>query len=215
MTALKERLKQLIATTGPISVSEYMAICLFDPTDGYYTTREPFGASGDFITSPEISQMFGELLGVWTYSAWIAAGKPVPFTFAEIGPGRGTLMIDMLRTIDRLDPGFIATARIALVEASPRLTEPTMWSGERWGDGNLVYARYNHALPPLAPSCLLGGSTDYDSPIVSSASSRHPGGVNLLLADGGVRFIKVTINPTPWRGMATIAGSETWGVGEY
>ena len=123
MTALKERLKQLIATTGPISVSEYMAMCLFDPTDGYYTTREPFGVSGDFITSPEISQMFGELLGVWTYSAWIAAGKPVPFTFAEIGPGRGTLMIDMLRTIDRLHPGFIATARIALVEASPRLTE--------------------------------------------------------------------------------------------
>lgn len=123
MTALKTRLKQLIAATGPISVAEFMATCLFDPQDGYYTTREPFGASGDFITAPEISQMFGELLGVWAYSAWIAAGKPIPFALVEIGPGRGTLMVDMLRTIDRLDPGFTAVSRIAMVEASPRLSE--------------------------------------------------------------------------------------------
>jgi SAM-dependent MidA family methyltransferase len=123
MTALKDRLKQLIATAGPITVAEYMAACLFDPDAGYYTTREPFGTAGDFTTAPEISQMFGELVGVWAYTAWVSAGKPVPFTFAEIGPGRGTLMVDMLRTIDKLDPKFIALARIALVEASPRLTD--------------------------------------------------------------------------------------------
>lgn len=123
MTALKERLKRQIALNGPISVAEYMAACLFDPQAGYYTTREPFGASGDFTTAPEISQMFGELLAVWAYSAWTQAGKPVPVTLLEIGPGRGTLMVDMLRTLDRLDPRFIALARIALLDASPRLVE--------------------------------------------------------------------------------------------
>ena len=121
MTALKERLARLIATAGPISVSDYMASCLFDPEAGYYTTREPFGAAGDFTTAPEISQMFGELVAVWAYSAWAALDRPMPMVLAEIGPGRGTLMADMLRTLDRLDTGFVTRARVALIEASPRL----------------------------------------------------------------------------------------------
>ena len=121
MTALKDRLRQLIATTGPISVADYMSACLFDPAAGYYTTRDPFGAAGDFTTAPEISQMFGELVAVWALSAWVAAGRPMPMVLAEIGPGRGTLMADMLRTLDRLDPGFVTRARIAMIEASPRL----------------------------------------------------------------------------------------------
>lgn len=123
MTALKERLKRLIAAAGPIGVADYMAACMLDPEAGYYTTRKPFGAEGDFVTAPEVSQMFGELVAVWAYSAWQAAGRPMPVTLAEIGPGRGTLMADMLRTLDRLDPGFVTRARIAMVEASPRLAE--------------------------------------------------------------------------------------------
>lgn len=123
MTALKDRLARLIAANGPISVSEYMAACLFDPQDGYYTAREPFGAEGDFTTAPEISQMFGELLAVWAWSAWTANGKPVPSVLAEIGPGRGTLMADMLRTLGHLDPSFVTLTRVAMIEASPRLTE--------------------------------------------------------------------------------------------
>ena len=121
MTALKERLARLIATAGPIPVCDYMAACLFDPEAGYYTTREPFGVAGDFTTAPEISQMFGELVAVWAYSAWAAMGRPMPMALAEIGPGRGTLMADMLRTLDRLDTGFVTRARVALIEASPRL----------------------------------------------------------------------------------------------
>lgn len=121
MTALKERLKRLIAATGPITVADYMAACLFDPDAGYYTTREPFGVEGDFVTAPEVSQMFGELVAVWVYAAWQALGRPMPVTLAEIGPGRGTLMADMLRTLDRLDPGFVSRAGIAMVETSPRL----------------------------------------------------------------------------------------------
>lgn len=123
MTRLKERIVELISALGPIPVSEYMALCLFDPRDGYYTTREPFGTSGDFVTAPEISQMFGELVAVWLYEAWAAIGKPMPVIVAEIGPGRGTLMKDMLRTLARLDRDFVASASFAMIETSPRLTE--------------------------------------------------------------------------------------------
>ena len=123
MTRLSDRIVDLIGAVGPIPVSEYMALCLFDPKDGYYTTREPFGAAGDFVTAPEISQMFGELVAVWLYQAWQGAGRPHPATFAEIGPGRGTLMKDMLRTWSRLDPVLAAGTSVAMIETSPRLAE--------------------------------------------------------------------------------------------
>ncbi len=121
MTPLGERLVRLIAASGPIGVGDYMAACLFDPQHGYYTTRQPFGREGDFITAPEISQMFGELVAVWLVQAWQASGMPLPATVAEIGPGRGTLMKDMVRTIRRLAPHLASRADFALVEASPRL----------------------------------------------------------------------------------------------
>ena len=121
MTALLARLKRLIAAGGPIPVSDYMALCLFDPVHGYYTNREPFGGKGDFTTAPEISQMFGEIVAAWLFAAWDASGRPANPVFAEIGPGRGTMMTDMLRTWMRLAPDF--AGRIALIEASPRLTE--------------------------------------------------------------------------------------------
>lgn len=122
MTRLGARIAAQITTAGPISVADYMAQCLFDPADGYYTTREPFGAEGDFTTAPEISQMFGELCAVWLYAAWQAVGAPERPVIAEIGPGRGTLMKDMLRTLARLDARFGAQARVFMIEASPRLT---------------------------------------------------------------------------------------------
>jgi SAM-dependent MidA family methyltransferase len=121
MTALKDRIVRRIEMEGPISVSDYMALCLFDPEHGYYTTRQPFGANGDFTTAPEISQMFGELLAVWIYSAWQQTGSSMPAIFAEIGPGRGTMMADMLRTLNQIDPQFCASAEIVMIEASPRL----------------------------------------------------------------------------------------------
>ena len=123
MSRLRQKIAKLIEANGPLPVADYMAICLFDPVDGYYTTREPFGAAGDFTTAPEISQIFGELIGVWVLSAWQAIGRPLPVTLAEIGPGRGTLMKDMLRTLDRLEPAFAQGATIAMVETSPHLTE--------------------------------------------------------------------------------------------
>jgi SAM-dependent MidA family methyltransferase len=121
MTPLGERLVRLIAASGPIGVGDFMAACLFDPQHGYYTTREPFGREGDFVTAPEVSQMFGELVAVRLLQAWQAAGNPLPATIAEIGPGRGTLMKDIVRTLRRLAPDLASAADFALVEASPRL----------------------------------------------------------------------------------------------
>ena len=123
MTPLRTRLVRLISAAGPLSVADYMAHCLFDPEHGYYTTREPFGAAGDFTTAPEISQMFGELIAVWMAGAWQAAGAPAPFVLAEIGPGRGTLMKDMLRALSHAAPRMLSAARIHLVETSPRLRD--------------------------------------------------------------------------------------------
>lgn len=98
-----------------------MELCLTHPQHGYYVTRDPLGASGDFTTAPEISQMFGELIGLWMVQQWQKQGSPAPFTLLEIGPGRGTLMADLLRAAGKIMPAFIAAARLHLCEASPVL----------------------------------------------------------------------------------------------
>lgn len=120
MTPLGREIAELIRSEGPMPVSRYMALCLGHPKHGYYITRDPFGAAGDFTTAPEISQIFGELIGLWTASAWLSLGAPAPFRLVELGPGRGTLMADMLRA-GRLVPGFREAARVHLVETSPVL----------------------------------------------------------------------------------------------
>ncbi|MEX0301842.1 MAG: class I SAM-dependent methyltransferase [Leisingera sp.] len=118
--SLAGHLAARIRADGPISVADYMAECLLHPQYGYYTTRDPLGAKGDFTTAPEITQMFGELLGLALAQAWIDQGSPSPFTLAELGPGRGTLMADLLRAT-RGVPGFHAAMQLRLVEASPAL----------------------------------------------------------------------------------------------
>ena len=97
MTKLGALLAQRIAATGPMTLADFMADCLMHPQFGYYATRDPFGASGDFTTAPEISQMFGELIGLCLAQTWLSNGAPHSFTLAELGPGRGTLMADALR----------------------------------------------------------------------------------------------------------------------
>ncbi len=121
MTPLGKRIAEMIEALGPISVSEYMALCLSDPDYGYYTTRQPFGRGGDFTTAPEISQMFGELVGVWLISAWQALGRPADAMVVEIGPGRGTLMKDIVRTLARIAPALRGSASFHLVETSSAL----------------------------------------------------------------------------------------------
>ncbi|MBK1671380.1 hypothetical protein CKO28_25600 [Rhodovibrio sodomensis] len=124
-TALEQRLIRRLRSTGPISVASYMADVLTAPDGGYYSggeagDRDPFGWTGDFVTAPEISQMFGELLGLWCAEAWQRLGEPDPVTLAELGPGRGTLMADALRAAKML-PGFDRALAVHLVEVSRAL----------------------------------------------------------------------------------------------
>lgn len=121
-TPLLERLKAQISVSGPITVAEYMAACLGDRAHGYYTTAEPFGVKGDFITAPEVSQMFGELIGAFLVTAFQDLGDPQSVSLVELGPGRGTLMADILR-MARLRPALINAVELHLVETSPRLRE--------------------------------------------------------------------------------------------
>lgn len=120
MTNLKEYLQDMILRKGPISIARYMEACLTHPEFGYYMTRDPLGAEGDFITAPEVTQMFGEMVGLWIVDCWQKMGRPVPVQLVELGPGRGTLMADIVRTL-KISPGLEAAAQIHLVEASPVL----------------------------------------------------------------------------------------------
>ena len=122
MNALGERIAALIAAQGPISVAQFMTLALHDPEAGYYSTRDPFGRGGDFITAPEISQIFGEMLGLWCGQAWVDQGCPKNTKLVELGPGRGTLMADALRALKRV-PGFLDEVELILVEASPTLRD--------------------------------------------------------------------------------------------
>ncbi len=118
--ALKEKLAARIRAHGPITVADYMAACLTDPDAGYYITRDPFGTKGDFTTAPEVSQMFGELIGAFCLQAFLDLSAPKTFQLVELGPGRGTLMADLLRTAS-LRPEFVDAASLSLVETSPTL----------------------------------------------------------------------------------------------
>ena len=133
--SLRDRLKAQIASGGPISVAQYMTACLHDPDFGYYATRPAIGETGDFITAPMISQMFGEMIGVWAASAWELMGRPDELRLIEMGPGDGTLMGDILKTVRHAE-GFLDAADVWLVETSAplkrlqakRLGETVQWA---------------------------------------------------------------------------------------
>jgi NADH dehydrogenase [ubiquinone] 1 alpha subcomplex assembly factor 7 len=117
---LKSRIAALIEAQGPMSVAQFMTIALLDPQDGYYITRDPIGATGDFTTAPEVSQMFGEMVGLWLVQAWADQGCPTNPRLVELGPGRGTLMADILRAA-AVAPEFLADLDVVMIEASPVL----------------------------------------------------------------------------------------------
>lgn len=117
---LAAEIRKAIGAAGPMPVAAYMQLCLTHPRYGYYTTRDPLGARGDFVTAPEISQMFGELTGLWLAALWQQLGAPVPMRLIELGPGRASMLIDALRA-SRTVPGFLQAVVLHLVEVSPVL----------------------------------------------------------------------------------------------
>jgi SAM-dependent MidA family methyltransferase len=144
MTPLGEQLKARIAREGPIPVADFMQACLHDPVHGYYRTRDAIGRAGDFITAPEISQVFGELIGLWCAVVWQSMGKPSGARLVELGPGRGTLMRDALRAA-RAVSGFRAALRVELVETNAALAELQRASLEEEG----VPLRWSTDLQPV------------------------------------------------------------------
>ncbi len=196
MTALADLLIRRIAATGPLTLADYMAECLLHPDHGYYATRDPFGAGGDFTTAPEISQMFGELIGLCLAQAWLDQGAPAPFTLAELGPGRGTLMADVLRAT-RTVPGFHAAARVMLVEASPTLRGIQR---RTLGDHPVTWADTVDALPE-APLFLI--ANEFFDALPIRQFTRHPAGWAETVV--GVAGGRLSLGRTPPAPLAVLA----------
>lgn len=149
--SLADIIRRRIETLGPMDLGEYMALCLGHPQHGYYMTRDPFGPHGDFITAPEISQMFGEMIGLWLADLWIKFDRPDPFLLIECGPGRGTLMADIMRATAAL-PGFHQAAKLHLMEMSPILREAQSQKLSRYG---AVWFHDFEALPASIPAFIV------------------------------------------------------------
>jgi NADH dehydrogenase [ubiquinone] 1 alpha subcomplex assembly factor 7 len=122
MSPLEDLIRKRITADGPITVADFMTLALGHPEHGYYMKGDPFGTTGDFITAPEISQVFGELIGLWSAMTWQQIGAPAKTILIECGPGRGTLMSDMLRAAKTV-PLFLDAIQIHLVETSPAMRE--------------------------------------------------------------------------------------------
>jgi NADH dehydrogenase [ubiquinone] 1 alpha subcomplex assembly factor 7 len=152
MSALGDQIKQSLASGGAITVERFMELALADPQYGYYMTRDPLGTEGDFTTAPEISQMFGELIGLWAAEVWTSMGRPNPVRVIELGPGRGTLMSDALRAA-RVVPEFRAALDVTLIETSPPLAQ--MQYDALLTAGAPIAWRGNFAEAPEGPAIIL------------------------------------------------------------
>jgi len=145
-------IKELIRRNGSLSVEAYWNLCLSHQIHGYYMKRDPLGAAGDFITAPEISQLFGDMIGIWAIEQWFAMGQPSAIYIVECGPGRGTLMADILR-VAKVMPEFLTAAQIHLIEMSPSLQAK---QGEALKGHQVVWHENLSTLPDNAPMIVIG-----------------------------------------------------------
>jgi NADH dehydrogenase [ubiquinone] 1 alpha subcomplex assembly factor 7 len=171
-TPLDAEIRRRIARDGPMSISAFMTLCLYDPEHGYYPSRDPLGAAGDFVTAPEISQMFGELIGLWAVEVWREMGSPDPIQVIELGPGRGTMMLDMLRAA-RAVADFRRAARVHLIEVSPVLQQRQVETLRGVQD---VPVRWHKTLgeAPLGPAIIFANEF-FDALPVNQAERRPTG----------------------------------------
>ena len=193
MTAgIAAKIARRIRTEGPLSVAAYMAIALHDPEGGYYATRDPIGARGDFTTAPEISQIFGELIGLWCADLWCRMGQPDPVMLAELGPGRGVLMSDALRAAGTV-PDFRRALRLYLVESSPTLR---LEQKERLGKAEPDWVAQVNDLPD-GPMLLIANEFLDALPIRQFVRGTREWSERMvgLDADGDLAFVDGTENP--------------------
>ena len=153
MTPMERELREMIAVDGPVPVERYMSLCLSHPEHGYYMARDPFGRGGDFTTAPEVSQVFGELIGIWCLSTWQVLGAPEPVHVIELGPGRGALMADLLRAA-KIMPGFAEAVHVHLVETSPVLR--AMQENSLAASGYQIAWHDHISDVPAGPSLIVG-----------------------------------------------------------
>jgi NADH dehydrogenase [ubiquinone] 1 alpha subcomplex assembly factor 7 len=190
-TPLSRRIKERIRRDGPMAVDTYMSCCLWDADYGYYRRQRVFGASGDFITAADVSQVFGELLGVWAGVVWQGVlGAPNPITIVEYGPGRGTMMRDVLRAA-RIVPGFANVARVHLIEASDALAEV---QGATLADFRSLLS-WGRELDEFNPPAIIFANEFLDSwPVaqwIKTASGWHIRAVTIDASSGELQFAAV------------------------
>lgn len=186
---LLAHIRRRIENTGPLSVADYMAECLCHPQHGYYMSRDPLGQAGDFTTAPEISQMFGEMIGLWLGVTWQQMGAPSPIHIVELGGGRGTLMRDALRAADKV-AGFSQAAAIHMVEISPVLQQKQQASLADWGEAVSWHADIDQL--PAGPSLIIANEF-FDALPVRQFEKGAKGWaerfVDLDLESEGLRFV--------------------------
>ncbi|MGZ3411418.1 MAG: class I SAM-dependent methyltransferase [Xanthobacteraceae bacterium] len=171
MLALEQEIHRRIRAAGPMPVGQFMAICLTHPKYGYYSGSDPLGEAGDFTTSPEISQMFGELIGLWAATIWRAMGEPAAINLVELGPGRGTMMADIMRAV-KLLPAFEQAISIHLVETSPTLRERQRQKLAEYGDRLFWYSALRDV--PTAPAIYL--ANEFFDALPVNQAIRQPDG---------------------------------------
>ncbi len=172
-TPLAIQLAQEIAAGGPIGIDAYMQRCLSDPQHGYYTTRSGIGRDGDFTTAPEISQVFGELIGLWAAVVWQQMGRPARVNLVELGPGRGELTADALRAA-RIMPGFLTAVDLHLCEINPMFREQQAAKLEATDAG--VSATWHESWPQLGPDPTIVIANEFLDTIPGAQWRRDPEG---------------------------------------
>ena len=183
MGELKSLLLKKIRNSGPLRISEFMEACLFDPEHGYYCGPSPVGAEGAFTTAPEMTQMFGELIGICIGQAWIDQGRPDSFALAELGPGRGTLMADLLRATRGI-PGFNRGSHVHLVERGPHLRR---MQSERLGEHDPLWCHSAEELPELP--LFLVANEFFDALPIRQFGFRRDAWVERLVGADGNRLV--------------------------
>jgi len=190
---LDTEIRRRIAAAGPMPVNEYMTLCLADAEHGYYTTRDPFGAGGDFITAPEVSQMFGEMIGLWMAAVWKQMGSPENLRVVELGPGRGTMMKDALRAA-KVMPAFRDAVIIHLVEISPALVAYQQRTLEPLSMP--IYWHPALADVPAGPAIVLANEF-FDALPINQAVKSERGWHERLIEIDSAGYLAFTIAPDP------------------
>jgi NADH dehydrogenase [ubiquinone] 1 alpha subcomplex assembly factor 7 len=192
---LEAEIRRLISIAGPMPIAQYIATCLCHPIHGYYMTRDPFGAAGDFVTAPEISQMFGELIGLWAAAVWRQMGSPQHIRLVELGPGRGTMMADALRAASVV-PDFRSAIAVHLVEVSPALQQLQQQTLEPFGVSVFWHKTLEEA--PAGPAIILANEFFDALPVHQAIKQEDGWHERVVMVDRSGKFmLGALLSPLP------------------